>query len=106
MAESARFLRVLIAPKEKEPSVWIAHCLETGNVASAHSYAAVREMILDVLREEILYARKFNNIKAVFRSPIPQDLIDRWNEITRDNPPEEVALFADGGPEVEMARAA
>ena len=105
-SESATFLRVLIDTKDQEGKVWIARCLETGNVTSANSYDRVREMILDILRGEVLYARKYNNIKALFRSPIPQDLLDRWNEITRDHPPEEVALFPQGAPEVEMARAA
>ena len=100
------FLRVLSSPKTSNPDVWVATCLETGYVAAGHTYEEARDQMLEILRGEVMFARKNNNMGGLFR-PIPQELIDRWEAAIRDNPPEELSLFPDqDGTEVEMARAA
>ena len=97
-----RFLRVLIEPSGTKKGVWVAHCLETGYVATGNSDAGARDQMLGILREEVSYARKHNNMGAIFRkSPIPQDLLDRWETAIREHPPKEVALFP--GTDVELA---
>jgi len=88
------FLRVLIEPKEKQALVWIATCLETGYVASANSCEAARDEMLSVLREEYVYARRHNNLRAFFRSTaVPQELLDRWKDAISDEPAKRIPLF-------------
>lgn len=89
MSQQDGFLRVLIEPKEKRQLVWIATCLETGYVASGNSCEIARDEMLSILREEYLYAKEHNNLRALFRTTIvPQTLLDRWEKAIRENPPE------------------
>ena len=94
MSQQDGFLRVLIEPKEKQALVWIATCLETGYVASANSCEAARDEMLSVLREEYVYARRHNNLRAFFRSTaVPQELLDRWKDAISDEPAKRIPLF-------------
>lgn len=102
---STRLWRVLITPKKDQSGIWVAHCLETGYVTSAYSFDRARDMMLNVLREEYLFARKHNNMNSLFR-PIPQELLDQWEEVTNELGVEQVSLFPEGAQEVEVARAA
>jgi hypothetical protein len=99
------FLRVLLEPKEKRGlTVWIATCLETGYVASGKTADRARDEMLAVLREEYTYAKKHNNLRALFRSAaIPQSLLDRWKDAIRVTPPQTVLLFPKGVQPVELA---
>jgi len=99
------FLRVLIEPKEKQGAfVWIATCLETGFIASARDRDGARDEMLSILREEYLYAKKHNNLRALFRTTaVPQTLLDRWEKAIRENPPKFISLFPEGTQSVELA---
>jgi hypothetical protein len=105
VSNSDGFLRVLLEPKEKRgTAVWIATCLETGYVASGSTADRARDEMLAVLREEYTYAKKHNNLRALFRSSaIPQSLLDRWKDAIRVAPPETVLLFPKGVQPVELA---
>ena len=104
MSQQDGFLRVLIEPKEKRQLVWIATCLETGYVASGDTCEAARDEMLSILREEYLYAKKHNNLRALFRSTaVPQTLLDRWEKAIRENPPKFISLFPEGTQSVELA---
>ena len=79
-------------PREGDPNIWIASCLETGYVTSGLGYAEAKENMLEVLRTETLYAQE-NGRKLRTKSPIPAALEKKWETVTRDNPPQTVLLF-------------
>lgn len=71
--------------------VWIARCLQTGSVVSADDQETVRQMMLDVLEDEIAFAIQHNNLKNLW-SPAPLDVWFRWDALAAIQPPEEVRL--------------
>lgn len=95
---ASRFLRVLIEPKKTDPRVWIATCLETGYVASGVGCQSARDQMLEILRAEWSYALQHNKLNQFFRV-IPKSLEDRWEAVTRDNPPKRIRLFEPEEPE-------
>lgn len=97
------FFRVLIEPKANTEK-WIARCIDTGFVTAGGGFDTARDQMLDMLRTEVTYARDTNNIKALFRT-VPASLEKRWEELTRDNPPEAIPLFPESGTAVELAKA-
>ena len=70
-------LRVLLRYDDKY-SVYVAQCLETGNVATADSSEAACGMIKELLEDEILFALKTGNIKNLFSSPAPMEVLVQW----------------------------
>lgn len=70
-------LRVLVA-YESDYRYFVAHCLETGTVATADDSATVREMILEILHDEIAYALKHRDLLNLFSSAAPLAVWCRW----------------------------
>ena len=90
--DSSFTLRVLLEPRQSDPNIWVANCLETGYVTTGLGYDEARESILDVLRSEYLYAGEHNR-KLKTRSPIPANLEAKWEAVTREYPPQTIPLF-------------
>jgi len=95
-------LRVLI---EKDEGKFVAYCLETGNVAVASDYDTVRSIIIEILQNEVSFAKKHNNFENLYRAPAPGDVIQRFKNLRPDQI-ETLPLFPDVNTKVEMARAA
>ena len=69
--------RVLICHDEKN-SFFVAHCLETGNVVTADDKDTLKEMIKELLEDEISYAIVHNNPKNLFSSPASFEIRNQW----------------------------
>ena len=90
--DSSSTLRVLLEPRQSDPNIWVANCLETGFITTGLGYDEARKSILEVLRTEILYARE-NGKKLRTRSPIPAVLEKKWETVTSEHPAESINLF-------------
>ncbi len=90
--DSSSTLRVLLEPRQSDPNIWVANCLETGFVTTGLGYDEARESILEVLRTEILYARG-NGKRLRTRSTISAALEKKWKTVTSEHPPESINLF-------------
>lgn len=85
-------LRVLLEPRSDDPNIWVATCLETRYVATGLGYAEARENILDILRNEIVYATE-NERKMTLRLPVPNDLERKWEAAISEHPAETIPIF-------------
>ena len=91
VADDTLTFRVLLEPRQSEPNIWVAECLETGFIATGVGYDEAREGILETLRREAVYARE--NGRSLARRPTPVDLEERWETVTRGHPPTTIELF-------------
>src|ERR1700730_12855593 len=71
-------LRVLIEFNQKY-GVFAAHCLETGNVVTADSSVEAKEMIKELLEDELCFAIEHNNLRNLYSSPAPMEIWKRWH---------------------------
>lgn len=76
-------LRVLLRYDSKY-KVHVAHCIETGNVVTAESEEEARAMIKELLEDEISFALINENLKNLFSSPAPMDVLVEWMNAARD----------------------
>jgi hypothetical protein len=100
---ASSFFRILVEPKGNTDK-FVARCLDTGFVSVGKSYESAAEQMLDILRTEIVHALKTNNVSSLFR-PVPQNLQQRWEELTREYPPKTVSIFPEGGQYASVAEA-
>jgi len=75
-------LRVLLRYDEKY-QVNVAHCIETGSVVTADTEEEARTMIKELLEDEILFALTKRNLKNLFSSPAPLDVLVEWMKAAR-----------------------
>jgi hypothetical protein len=75
--------RVLLRQDEKY-RVHVAHCIETGSVVTADSEEEVRTMIKELLEDEISFALTNGNLKNLFSSPAPLDVLVEWMNAARE----------------------
>jgi len=85
-------LRVLLEPRENNPNIWVATCLETGYVSTGLGYDEARDNVLDLLRTEVTYAHE-NGRKLRTRATIPPVLEQKWKTVTSEHPPITQPLF-------------
>lgn len=98
-------LRVLLEPRQSDPDIWVARCLETGDITTGLGYEEAREGILDILRTEATYAAGQSRGLDVSTS-IPAELEAKWKAITRERPPETVELFPTAPPKKRPGKVA
>ena len=72
--------------------IFIAHCLETGSVVSADDPDTAKEMIKELLEDEITYAIERKSLKNLLSSPAPLDVHIRWQQAAEKTPPEKMTL--------------
>ena len=75
--ESLFNLRVLLR-NDKKYGVHVAHCIETGNVVTADSEEDAKEMMKELLEDEISFAIRYLNLKNLFSSPAPLEVHLEW----------------------------
>ena len=83
--------RVLLFHDEKS-KFFVAHCLETGNVVTADDPEILKEMIKELLEDEISYAIVHNNPKNLFSSPAPFEIRTRWLKAAEKTAPDILTL--------------
>jgi hypothetical protein len=84
-------LRVLLR-YDKKYAVHVAQCLETGNLVTADTSNEARAMIKELLEDEIAYALKHRNLKNLFSSPAPLEVLVQWVNARAENDPDTVFL--------------
>jgi hypothetical protein len=57
---------------------WVATCVETGAVATAHDQGILQKLIQDTIRLEILLAIQKDNFANLFRRPASGEVHARW----------------------------
>jgi predicted RNase H-like HicB family nuclease len=77
-------LRVLLRVDEKY-GVHVAHCIETGNVVTADSEEEARTMIKELLEDEISFALTHRNLKNLFSSPAPLEVLVEWMNAAQES---------------------
>ena len=87
-------LRVLLRFDENS-RIHVAQCLETGNVVTADSAEEARLMIKELLEDEIHFALKYRNIKNLFSSPAPLDVLVQWVQAANEQQPDSEPLNID-----------
>lgn len=98
-------LRVLLE-FDKDSGKWVAQCLETGNAAPASTPELAQEMIVEILRDELEFARKHDNFENLFGAPAPKDVRERYEQAAKHAKPIQIELFPEVHTGLELARAA
>lgn len=87
------FFRVRVLLEFDETyKVFAAHCLETGNVVTADSTEEAREMIKELLEDEISFAIEHRNLKNLYSSPAPLEIWQKWMQAAKEKTPEIIHL--------------
>jgi hypothetical protein len=85
-------IRVILEPRTSDPNIWVARCLETGDVTTGLGYEEAREGILDILRTESRHAADQGR-SLDFIEHVPAELESKWKAVTSERAPEIVQLF-------------
>ena len=78
--------RVLIE-FESGYNVWVARCLETGSVATADAVDTAKDMIEELLVDEVTFALEHHNLRNLYSSPAPFDVWIRFRSAQRGGTP-------------------
>jgi hypothetical protein len=81
-------LRVLIE-FDGNLKYFVAHCLETGNVATATTEEMAKEMILEILHDEVAFALEHADLSNLFSKPAPLSIWLKWHD-SQENVVEEL----------------
>jgi hypothetical protein len=87
-------LRVLLRYDETY-DVHVAHCIETGNLVTADSSQDACRMIKELLEDEIFFALRKRNLKNLFSSPAPLEVLVQWLNAAQEKDPDTVYLDVD-----------
>ena len=60
-------------------NVFVASCLETGNVVTADDQPTVIEMAQEILEDEVSFALAHDNLKNLLGSPLKIEAFLRWS---------------------------
>lgn len=93
-------LRVLLRYDDKY-RVHVAHCIETGNVVTSDTQQEAHEMMKELLEDEISFALKNRNLKNLFSSPAPLEVLLQWMKAAKEGNLQTVTLDVDFN-EVEL----
>jgi hypothetical protein len=58
--------------------VHVAQCIETGSIVTADRQEDSREMILELLEDEVAFALQNKNLANLFSSPAPVEVWEQW----------------------------
>jgi hypothetical protein len=83
--------RVLVEFDDKY-KIFVAYCLNTGNVVSADDPETTIQMIKEVLEDEVYHAIKFENYSNLFSSTAPPEVWQKWHALASKQKPREIDL--------------
>ena len=92
MALTARrplFLFRVWLEQDKDSKHFVAHCLETGAVATADAADTAMSIIEEVLESEAALALDSNDFTNLYAAPAPVDVWFKWNAVAEQYAPEE-----------------
>jgi hypothetical protein len=58
--------------------VHVAQCIETGSIVTADRQEDLKEMIVELLEDEVSFALKNKNLSNLFSSPAPVEVWTQW----------------------------
>lgn len=70
----------------------VGYCLQTGNVVTADDMDTAKQIMKEVLEDEIYNAVKFKNYENLLSKPAPKFIWDRWYELRKTMEPDVVFL--------------
>jgi hypothetical protein len=76
----------LLVEYDDSSQTYVAHCLDTGAVATGNSLEEAQKLIQDVLENDILIAIRTNSLASLFNTSAPADVRTRWFEARADSP--------------------
>jgi len=65
--------------------IYVAQCLQTGHLVTADDADMAKEMITELLEDEVSLAVKNNDISSLLANPAPLELRIRWELAARTN---------------------
>jgi hypothetical protein len=65
--------------------VYVAQCLQTGHLVTADDSKMAKEMITELLEDEVSSAVKNNDISSLLSNPAPLELRIKWELAARTN---------------------
>jgi hypothetical protein len=83
--------RVLVEFDEKY-KMFVAYCLNTGNVVSADDSATTVQMMKEVLEDEVFHAIKFENYSNLFSNTAPPEVWRKWHALANKQVPKTISL--------------
>lgn len=108
-------LRVIVY-RDDVYNAFVAQCLQTGSVATADDLDTAKEMISELLEDELSYAIEHQNFENLFSTPAPAEMWVRWYQAAKAGDVEVGELKIDAkelrideqevGTRVEVARVA
>lgn len=84
-------LRVL-TEYNSEYKYFVAHCLETGNVVTADDQEGVINLMLEILKDEVVYALEHEDFSNLLSNPAPAHVWFKWKEAAKLTTPQQYPL--------------
>ncbi len=63
---------------DTEYQVYVAQCLQTGHLVTADDPKLAKEMIAELLQDEVSFAVKANDLSSLLSSPAPMELFFKF----------------------------
>lgn len=76
----------VLAEYDEDYRVYVAHCLETGAVATGSSLDEAEALIKQVLENDISIAIRTSSLESLFHTCAPSDVRTRWYEVKATRP--------------------
>lgn len=65
--------------------IYVAQCLQTGHLVTADDQEMAKEMITELLEDEVSFAVKKNDISSLLANPAPLELRIKWELAAQTN---------------------
>jgi hypothetical protein len=92
MSTTPLFRFRVLAERDSAYNVYVARCLETGSVTTADDIETAKEMMWELLDDEVSYAIAHENFASLLSSPASPDVWKRWIEAANAKGVEEIEL--------------
>ena len=114
-AERVAYFRLrVLSTFDSKYKLYVAYCLETGNVATAEDADTTVEIMKEILEDEFSSAIKFESYANLFSKPAAKVIWDQWNELAKTTNPEvrflnikieKVSVYDEPSAQVELVAA-
>ena len=79
--EKFEFLKLrVLAEYNSTYNTFVARCLETGSVVTADDFDTLKEMMVELLEDEVTYAIEHDNLGNLQSAPAPLDVWIKWQK--------------------------
>jgi len=81
---------------DTEHEVYVAQCLQTGHLVTADDPKLAKEMIAELLEDEVSFAVKANDLSSLLSHPAPMELFFKFEIAARAGEPEQRTIRVSG----------